>query len=235
MIRTKLIVVALLIILGSVLVALLVSNFYRARQTQGPQDASASSTNPVLSSFTNDRYGYSVTVPYGYRLANEIIAASNSNESRNTADFVVVTDLPPAQEQLVAAQIRKLDPQNRLVSAQAVLTGNDFTVSPVNVDLGWDFAKHFAALTVPGTNIATVQDLASDTLDDGQEAVSYSLAIIDNPSIRLETVFISTGSTGREQALATTSVQGFLIQALDDASFSEPAFASFYRSFDLSR
>lgn len=199
MTRNKFVVVSLAIIFGSVLVALLFFYLHHARQTRGSLEASAPSNNAVQSEYVNDRYGYSITIPNGYRLANEMIAASNGSGSTNTAEFLVVTDLPPAQEQLVAKQIRKLDPQDTLVSAQEVLTGNDFTVSPSNVDLGWDFAKHFAAMTVPGTNIATIQDLASDTLDDGQEAVRYSLAIIDNPKIRLETVFIPASSTLQEQ------------------------------------
>jgi hypothetical protein len=198
-------------------------------------DLGSSSSTAVNSKYTNDFYGYSVIIPNGYGLATDVMAASNDNEVTSTADFVVVTDLPPAREKLVAAQIQKLDPQRNLVSAQAAITGNDFTISPVIVDLGWDFAKHFAELAVPGTNIPTVEDLVSDTLDDGQGVVHYSIAVIDDPSMRLETVFVPVSSSSQEQKLVTTPIKGFLVQSLDDASFSEPAFTSFYKSFELFR
>jgi hypothetical protein len=214
-----------------------VSVLLRAVYLPPSSDRSGSSSQAVVvaNHYTNDRYEYSVTIPEGYWLAEDIMAASNDNETANAADYVVVTNLPPTQEQFVAAQIRKLDPQTNLVPLQAILTGNDFVISPAVTDLGFDFAQHFAGLAAPGTSIPIVENLATDTLDNGKGAVRYSLAIIDNPAMRLETEFIPISSSSYQQRLATTSIQGFLIQSLEDASFSGAAFTTFYKSFDLSR
>jgi hypothetical protein len=192
----------------------------------------APSSSDVSNVYTNNRFGYTVIIPDGYRLAKEIMSATNNSEATNTDYFVVVTNLSVARESLVAAEIQRLDTQQRLVSAQAVMSGDDFIITPTSESLGLDFAKRLSASPVPGTNIPTVQNIESDTLRNGEAIARYSLANLNDPQMRLDTVFIPYSSSPQRPDAAP--LMGFLVQSPEDSNFSESAFVRFYKSFTLS-
>jgi hypothetical protein len=224
----------LILISAGILLCMLVLIYVQVgsgRQHGPPEQPGVQSAAEV---YRNFQYGYKFTLPNGWRIATALMAASNPTSALQTADFVAITQLSPAEELSIAKQVEQLNPDHNIVSMQAVLTGSTFTVTPVTMDLGLEFASRLSAKYFRNTTIPAAKNVRADTIEAGMSVARYELPSPNSPDVDIETVFVPfTGSLLLDSYGAP--VRGFIIRTNHDRAFSESAFTNFYKSFKYLR